>query len=200
MKKIISLLCVLLVVTCLSLSMTACNNSKYTYWQVEARESGESRLVHVADLSYGSTNIDVTEVWINLSKFKAESTVITLTFFKSTSTKTTKECPVKASDVKSAKDGWVLLYLDSSVTCKSVTVEIVDTMQVNEICFVKSNGKLANVTFTKGGVKLGSSENLYAKNELEKLAETNPAYNEYPAFNIIDEQDKFPVEKIKTGK
>ena len=69
---------------------------------------------------------------------------------------------------------------------------------INEICFVKKDGKLATVTFSKGGVKASTSGKLYTKAELDALTEGHIAYNENPAYNIVDEQSKFPIEKIQT--
>ncbi len=200
MKKIIKLLCVTLSLLLLSFSATACDKEEYSYWQITAKQVGEVRLTHVAELSFGSSNIEITEVWANISGFKAQSTTITLIFTKTSSSKTTKECAVTSSQIKNSEDGWIQLYFGDAITCKSVTVEIVDTMKMNEMYFVKSDAKSATPTFTKGGVRASNSANLYTKAELEKLTESDMAYSENPSFNVIDEQDKFPVEKIQTVK
>ena len=202
MKKFFKLLCIALSVLTIAFCATACGDKvEYTYWQTEAKQAGDSRLVYVAELSFGSTNVDIAEVWVNVSNFKAKSSIITLKLAKTTTSVTTVECPITSETVKEAKDGWVQLVVDKNVTCKSVTIEVVDVMQINEIVFIKSDAKLAKLTFTKGGVKVGtSSANLYTESELKALAETNLAYSENPAFNVIDEQDKFPVEKIQTKK
>ena len=57
--------------------------------------------------------------------------------------------------------------------------------------------------FGQGGVKVsssGNSGNLYTKEQLDSISESDPAYNENPAYNIVDEQDRFPVSLIKTQK
>lgn len=200
MKKLVKLLCMTLTLVILFACTTACSDKvEYTYWQTEAKQAGEARMIYSAELSLGSSNVDITEIWVNLDDMKCDNTTITIELLKtSTSTPTTLQCPVKAKDVKDSEDGWVQLYFDKSVSCKIVIIEIVDAMKVNEIYFVKKDGKGATPTFTKGGVRVNSSANLYDKTGLETLAESNLAYSENPAFNIIDEQDKFPVEKIQT--
>lgn len=201
MKKIIKLLCIVLSVACLSFCVTSCSKDDYSYWQITAKQSGEARLVYACELSFGSSNIEVTEVWVNLSKFKAESTIITLLFAKtSTSIEATIECPITKSQVSESKDGWVQIYFGKAISCKIVTIEAVDTMRINEIYFVKSDGTSAKPTFNKGGVRVGSSGQLHSQSKLESLPETDLAYSEHPSFNVIDEQDKFPVEKIQTKK
>ena len=71
-------------------------------------------------------------------------------------------------------------------------------MSLNEIVFVGKNGKLLDVSFMEGGVRPNGSTsgNVYAENELKSIDKNDPAYSEYPAYNIIDEQDKFPTELI----
>lgn len=202
MKKFFKFMCVVLSVLTFAFCATACGDkAEFTYWQTEAKQAGDSRLVYVAELSFGSTNVDITEVWVNVSNFKAQSSIITLKLAKTSTSVTTLECPITSANVKEAKDGWIQLYFSKAVACKTVSVEVVDVMSVNEIVFIKSDAKVANVTFTQGGVKVGSSSaNLYNKAELDALAENNLAYSKNPAYNVIDEQDKFPVEKIQTKK
>ena len=205
MKKIIKLLCITICLVCLALNVTACNKQDYTYWQIEAQAAGEVKLAHVAELSFGSSNVEISEVWFNVSKLKPNETDIVLVFAKTSTSTTRVECHVTASQIRSAKNGWIKLALKNlegndlaPISCKTVTIEIVDTMRVNEVYFKKSNGESAKPTFTKGGVRpfgTESSKNLYTKDELSKLPETNLAYSENPAFNIIDEQDKFPVQE-----
>ena len=199
MKKILRTICILVSLLCVVFSAVACGEkNEFTGWQTQAKQSGDSRLVYVAELSLGSTNVDVAEIWVNVSNLKVKSTIITLKLAKSTSSVKTLECPVAKSAIKESKDGWIQLYFDSAVTCKTVTVEVVDEMMINEICFVKKDGKLATVTFSKGGVKASTSGKLYTKAELDALTEGHIAYNENPAYNIVDEQSKFPIEKIQT--
>ena len=208
MKKLIKLLCALISVLMLTVGFTACDNGgDYTYWQTyayEANDASKAKLAYVSELSFGSSAVDVTEVWVNISKMKDENANITLLFASSTTSSKTIECPVYASKVKQSKDGWIQLYYDElcSVSAKGVSIEIVNEMRINEIVFIKEGGSVISATFSQGGVKIvdSNSANLYSKSELEALPETNPAYNVNPAFNVIDEQDKFPVEKIQTKK
>jgi hypothetical protein len=208
MKKLIKLLCALLSVLMLTVGFTACNDDgDYTYWQTyayEANDSSKAKLAYVSELSFGSLALNVTEVWVNVSKMKDKNATITLLFASSTTSSKTVECPIYASDVKKSKDGWVQIFFNelASVSAKGVSIEIVNEMRINEIVFIKEGGTVISATFTQGGVKIvdSSSANLYSKTELEALPETNLAYNENPAFNVIDEQSKFPVEKIQTKK
>ena len=202
MKKLSKLLSILLAVFLLSLSVVACDKGEeYTYWQTEAKASGETRLIYVAELSFGSSNVDIAEIWINVSDFKAKDSTITINLSKSsTSTPETLNCSLNATDVKEAEDGWIQIYMGASKSCKIATIEVVDAMKINEICFIKKDGKLANVTFTQGGVKVKGSAKLYNKADHATLTEDDYVYNEDGnySFNIIDEQDKFPIEKIET--
>ena len=216
MKKTVKLLCVLLSTLMLAFSFVACGDAvEYSYWQTYTKKAGESKLAYVSELSFGSSAVDVTEVWVNVSGLKEETANIHLLFAKSTTSTTPIDCPIYASKIKESKDGWIQIYYfadalnnDSSsgtaayVSAKGVSIEIVSEMQINEIVFIKADGTLIVPTFTQGGVKIldSNSANLYTKSELEKLAENNLAYNENPAYNVIDEQDKFPVEKIQTKK
>ena len=208
MKKFIKLLCALLSVLVLSAGFTACDNGEdYTYWQTyayEANDSSKAKLAYVSELSFGKKMKNKHLNYVNISKMKDENANITLLFASSSTSSKTKECPVYASKVKESKDGWIQLYYDElgSVSAKGVSIEIVNEMRINEIVFIKDDGSVIKSTFTQGGVKIvdSNSANLYSKSELEALAETNPAYNANPAFNVIDEQSKFPVEKIQTKK
>ena len=202
MKKIVKLLCIVLSLLTIACCSVACGEKEeYSYWQTQAKQAGESRMVYTAELSFGTSNINLVECWINISNFKAQSTNITVRLSTSTTaTPKTIQKSVTSQQVKDSEDGWVKLDFGSEVSCKIAVIEIVDEMRVNEIVFVKADGKLATITFTKGGVKAGSSANLYTKAELEALVEGNLAYSEHYAFNIIDEQDKFPLSKIQISK
>ena len=92
--------------------------------------------------------------------------------------------------------------VNAVVSAKGVSIEIVDEMRINEIVFINEEGKVIAATFTQGGVKMVglNSVELYDKAGLEGLKEGAWAYNENPSFNVIDEQSKFPVEKIQTKK
>ena len=77
MKKLIKLLCALISVLMLTVGFTACDNGgDYTYWQTyayEANDASKAKLAYVSELSFGSSAVDVTEVWVNISKMKSET-------------------------------------------------------------------------------------------------------------------------------
>ncbi len=205
MKKIVKLVCVLLSTLMLAFNFIACDDGvEYTYWQTYTKQAGDAKLAYVSELSFGSSAINVTEVWVNVSDLKAETGSITLLFAKSTTSTNTVDCPIYASKIKDSEDGWIQIYYDvlAPISAKGVSIEIVSEMRINEIVFIKEDGTRINPTFTQGGVKIldSNSANLYTKSELEKLQENDLAYNENPAYNVIDEQDKFPAEKIQTKK
>lgn len=76
-------------------------------------------------------------------------------------------------------------------------------MSLNEIIFIGTDGKVLEASFMEGGVRPSgttSSGNIYEEEKLRSLTPLDPSYSEYPAYNIVDEQDKFPEELIITGK
>ena len=211
LTKIFALICALI---CLSVSAVACSNEKYTYWQTERKVAGETTLKYTAEITFGSSTVKVSEIWINLSNVdfdpKLKTTVISLELVKSSSSSDKSEnidYTLTSDELKKSKDGWIRIYFAtedeeddaSPISCNSALLKIVDKMHVNEICFINNNGKLISVNFSKAGVVAGKSSNLYSKDELEALTEgyvydKNGNY----AFNLVDEQDKFPLEYIKT--
>ncbi len=207
MKKLTKIFAILCAIICLSLTFTACSKEEYTYWQTDRKAAGSTLLEYTAEISFGSSNIKVTEIWINLSNVdfnpSSKETTISVKLLKSssTATPTVLPCKVSADDLKNSKDGWVQIYFsETAVEAKTVTISVVDKMRVNEVCFVKENGMLATLTFSKAGVMAGSLGKLYTQSELEALADSEYAYdkNGNYAFNLIDEQEKFPLEYIQT--
>ncbi|MBQ7408807.1 MAG: hypothetical protein IJW13_06020 [Clostridia bacterium] len=198
MKKIFKAICLLLTAV-LMLACSACNKVEYTYWQITGQEAGESRLTYVCELSFGSSAIEIKEVWINVSDLKSDGTTVNMVFKKSSTTSETLNAPLTMKEVKNSKTGWFKIFEASegeAFEATSVTISVIDTMQFNEVYFVKADGKAATPSFTQGGVKIsGNSSNIYNKDELDNLAPGNLAYNENPAYNIIDEQDKFTSEQ-----
>lgn len=206
MKKLTKILALLCSVICLAFCFSACAKEEYTYWQTYKKQTGETVLQYTSELSFGSSNVKIKEIWINLSKVNFDPALnqanisIELTK-KSSSTPVYLDCKVTKEQVKKSKDGWVQLYFnaDSYVECNTAKIVIVDEMRVNEICFIKSDAKLATLTFSKAGVSAGNSHQSFAREDLVALT-SGYAYNEggHYAFNIIDEQDKFPLEYIQT--
>ena len=207
MKKLTKIFAVFCAIICLSLAFTGCSKEEYSYWQTERQIAGENTLEYTAELSFGSSNIKVKEIWVNLSKVEfnpsSKQTTIEIELLKSGTNQTPSilTCNVTEEELKNSKDGWVQLYLnDEGIDCKQATVIVVDKMHVNEICFIKADATLSATTFSKAGVKAGNQGKLYTHEELEGLSENEPAYdaNGNYAFNLVDEQDKFPLEYIQT--
>lgn len=202
MKKLfIKLFALILSLSCV-LSLTACGES-YTYWQTSGKQSDDLRLVYVSEISLGTSTVELTEIWVNVSKLKPASTTLTLVLSNSSTSLKTINYDLTSEEVRKAKDGWVNVYFDEVVKCNKVSVQAVDEMRINEVVCIKSDATVIEASFSQGGVKIsgtGKSENIYNKEELEALTESDPAYSENPAFNIVDEQDKFPTELIKTNK
>ena len=202
MKKVISLLTTLLLVFSMTLAFAGCGNkTEYSYWEIKAKQAADSRLTFVSELSFGSSYVQIGEVWVNVSDIAGNGADITLQFYRSSTLKKTFTYRITSDELKKSEDGWINAYFDTDIECNKVVVSVIDSMKFNEICFINSDAKLATVTFTQGGVKSSTSDksaNIYDRATLDKLDEKDIAYNEYPAYNIIDEQDKFPLEYIKT--
>ena len=202
MKKLLIAFLTLILSFSATFALTACGED-YTYWQISGKQSDDIRLVYVSQLSLGTSTVELTEIWVNVSKLKPATTTLTFVLSNSSTTVKTVNYELTSTALKDAKDGWINVYFGEVVKCSKVTVSAVDEMRINEVVFVKSDATLIVPTFTEGGVKIsgsGKSENIYDREKLESLTESDPAYNENPAFNIIDEQDKFPTEYIKTTK
>lgn len=205
MKKVLGIICAIVLSLTASISLCACGGEKYTYWQISGRESNEVRLVYVSELSLSASSTGVTEVWVNISNLKPAATVLTVIFENSSSTVKTLNVDVTADMIKKAKSdkGWINLYFGEEIKCTKATVQAIDQMRINEIVFIKSDATLLTPLFGQGGVKVsssGNSGNLYTKDQLDSISESDPAYNENPAYNIVDEQNKFPTSLIKTKK
>ena len=205
MKKVLGIICAIVLCVTACISLCGCGEEKYTYWQISGRESNEVRLVYVSELSLSASSTGVTEVWVNISNLKPNSTVLTVVFANSSSTVKTLNLDVTADMIKKAKadEGWINLYFGEEIKCTKATVQAIDQMRINEIVFIKSDATMLTPLFGQGGVKVsssGNSGNLYTKEQLDSISESDPAYNENPAYNIVDEQDRFPVSLIKTQK
>lgn len=203
MKKIISLvMTVVLAVACLS--FVGCNKTTYSYWQTQGgKDDQENLMYNVAELTFSS--VKVSQVWINVSDLKPEETVIGIELGTSTSTTTTEKISARVTrtDISKSgeKKGWInVMDKTTKRACTRVTVLVTDSLKFNEICLINEKGEQISLQFSKGGVRMDASENIYNKSELEKLAKDNIAYSQYPSYNIADEQDKFPMEYAKELK
>ena len=202
MKKIISLvMAAVLAVACLS--FVGCNKTDYSYWQTQGgKDDQENHMYNVAELTFSS--VKVSQVWINVSDLKPEETVIEIDLNSSaTSTVTAEKFTVTRKDISKSgeKQGWInVMNKTTARNCSRVTVLVSDTLKFNEICLIDEKGEQIKLDFSKGGVKMDASENIYTKTELENLAKDNLAYSEHPSYNIIDEQDKFPMEYVEELK
>lgn len=202
MKKVISLLITLLLAFGMTFAFAGCGNkTEYSYWEIKAKQAADSRLTFVSELSFGSSYVEIGEVWLNVSDISGNGVDVTLQFYKSSTLKKTWTYRISSDALKKSESGWLNAYFDTAIECTKVVVSVIDSMKFNEICFINSDAKLASLTFTQGGVKSSTSDksaNIYDRATLDKLDENDIAYNKYPAYNIIDEQDKFPLEYIKT--
>lgn len=202
MKKLISiLLTVFLAVACFS--FVGCGGSKYVYWQTEGRkDADENLLLNVSELSFSS--VKVSQVWVNISDLKPEETTVQLDLYGTSSTAVKKiSAKITKSDISNSgkKQGWINVLSEvTAKNCSRIVIQVSDTLKFNEIVLVNEDGMLIDLSFSKGGVKMDSSENIYTEEELKKLDKSDMAYSENPAFNIIGEQDKFPVEYIEEYK
>ncbi len=202
MKKLISILLTVVVAVC-CLSFAACGGTKFTYWQTEGKESADgTRLSYVANLSFDSTK--VTQIWINVSDLKPDKTTIAIDLKSSSSStnlaKSFKPDITKSmiSESKKNTEGWINIYDgDETSSCGYLTITVTDELKFNEIVLFAKDNKQIKLTFSEGGVKAGSSsESIFNKDKLDSLVEGDLAYNEYPAYNIVDEQDSFPTELL----
>ena len=210
MKKLTKIFALICAIICLASVTTACSKEDYTYWQTDRKVAGETVLAYTAEISFGSSNVKVNEIWINVSNIDfdpaSKQVPVTIELKKKTSSTSNAEVldrTITSEQLKKAKDGWIQIYITEDgkapIECNVATLKIVNKMRVNEICFINSNGKLINTTFTKAGVVAGNSSNLYTKEQLENLT-AGYVYDEKGnyAFNLIDEQGKFPLEYIQT--
>lgn len=201
MKKIISIICTIMLALTLTFAFTGCNKTEYSYWEIKAKSAGDSRLTFVSEILIGTSSEKVGEVWVNIADIPSSGATITLKFYNSSSLKKTLSYVVSSEILKKSKDGWLNAYYDTAIECTKVEVSVIESMKFNEIVFVKEDGKLVTPIFTQGGVKSSVSDksaNIYGRDALDKLSPSDPAYSEHPSYNIVDEQDKFPLEYIKT--
>ena len=205
MKRFLSVLFAIVISVSAMFCLTACGE-KYSYWQIVAMDDGAdlstARLVSVSELSFGNSYVEITEIWVNVSDLRLNNATVSFVLSNASSTTVTHSYELTAEAIKQSKDGWINMYYGEAKKATKASVEVFEEMRINEVVFIKADGSIAEVTFSRGGVKAssGKSEAIYDKAGLDALTEGAYAYNENPCYNIVDEQDKFPVEYIKTKK
>lgn len=199
MKKLFKKLFALILTSALCFSFAACGDNGLNGWKTVAKSaSGDGvKLEYVAVLEFSGI-LDVREVWFNASGLKGDASINVTLMNYGTKVKSIENFAVTSATLKASKKGWINLVKSVSYSCNKVVITTCDTISLNEIVFVGDDAKLIEVTFSEGGVRPSGSEkgNVYSESELKALTEKNPAYSEYPAYNLIDEQDKFPTELI----
>lgn len=203
MKKLLSIILTVVVAVC-CFSFAACGSTEFTYWQTEGKEDADgTRLSYVATLSFDSSK--VAQIWINVSDLKPDETTLSIEL-KSTATSSSTVKSINfdvtksmISENKKDSDGWMRVYNgDETSSCKILNITVKDELRFNEIVLFNGSGEQIKLSFSEGGVKAGSaSELVFNQEQLDALVEGNLAYNEHPAYNIVDEQDSFPSEFLK---
>lgn len=190
MKK---LLRSLLFLTCFIMLVTATGCSpKYSYWQITKREAntdteGEVDVV-INTLQVTLSSSDIAQIWLNISGVKEDSITVGYSF-GSTGKVTDK---IVTKDFLTNSKGWYAIDVSSSY--KVLKLTFVDTMRVNEIYFVKKDGKLLEFDFDSyfyRPSKSTSAKNTYTEAQLKKLGEP------HSALCAFDEQDDFDFETAK---
>lgn len=204
MKKMIGKVCSLMLVLTIIFAFSACGGEDYSYWQITARENDGARLISVAEMSFSSSSKDITEVWLNVSDLKCSETSVDVYLYKTSSTVGKKISYTLSQDqIKKASKGWLNIYFGDAITTTKVVVNARDTMRINELVVFSKDGEIAPLSLSQGGIKVSNSDinaNMYTEEELKNLDKNNQAYSEYPAFNICDEPEKFPIDLRKTPK
>lgn len=216
MKKFFSAFVAAMLIACCALPLAGCAN-KWSGWKTVSKKSGEARLEYVCELKLADSSTEVVEAWINVSVENDCQVTVDMKNYSTSKKKVTLN--LTKSDVKKAKDGWILIASDFSEKCTRAVISTYDTLTVNEIVFItavdrKENDKVVKdeqgivirdakmlaPSFERGGVQVseGKGESFYSsKEELAALSKSDPAYTEFPAYNVIDEQIKFPKELIR---
>lgn len=217
MKKFFSAVIAAMLIACCALPLAGCAN-KWSGWKTVSKKSGDARLEYVCELKLADSSTEVVEAWINVSVENDCQVTVDMKNYSTSKKKVTLN--LTKSDVKKAKDGWILIASDFSEKCTRAVISTYDTLTVNEIVFFTTENKkdasgndvkdeqgnvikiakMLTPSFERGGVQVseGKGESFYSsKEELAALSKSDPAYTEFPAYNVIDEQGKFPTELIK---
>ncbi len=199
MKRLTSLIIIAILSVICCFSFAGCNKSEYTYWQTNGEEASDgSRLTYVSELKFSSSK--VSQVWINVDSIKPDQTTIVVELKISTATNKKINKSLTKNDVKNAKknDGWINIYSgDPITTSNKAIVMVTDELRFNEIYIVNDKNESVKPEFSGGGVKVGtSSENIWTKEQIDNMKKGDFGYNANPAYNIVDEQDKFPTDLL----
>lgn len=205
MKKLLKKLLAGITTVALCVTLASCGGNELNGWKTVQKSASDGVLLeYMAKVQFSSATTTVSEIWCNVSDISGEvSFTVTLTSYDSTSNQKEITTKVNAATLKQSQDGWVnVLKSSSSGNYNRAIITTCDTMSLNEIIFIGTDGKVLEASFMEGGVRPSgtTSGNIYEEEELRSLTQLNPAYSEYPAYNIVDEQDKFPEELIITGK
>ncbi len=201
MKNLFKKLIASAMVATLCISLVSCGDNGLNGWKTVAKESDDGvALEYVAKVDTSATKT-VCEVWCNVSGISGETSfAVDLLDYNSKSKHKIIET-VNSAKLKESQDGWINLYTGSGYDCHYALITTCDTISINEIVLIGKDGKLLDLTFVEGGVRPEGAEkggNVYSQEKLDALTPLDPAYSEHPAYRLIDEQDKFPVELIKT--
>lgn len=184
MKKILSCL---LVICCMFsiLSLSACDNSKYSYWQVtKLVATDDSNDVMTQYVEVSLDNNTIKEFWINISNLSTQETTIGYVFGASSSL---KKVTIQRGFLN-VSDGWYKVA--ASGTSKTFKITFTDTMRVNEIVFVDKEDKVMKFDFVEYVIRpsfTSSQHQTTTREELEAAGEKNSP------LCAFDEQDKFDL-------
>jgi len=205
MKRFTSVLIIVLSVFVACATFTACGNKSdlTTYWQTESKQAGSGenvvRLEYVAELTFSKTRISA--IWINVSDMEADqSSIIVNLYNTSKNSQGEFRLDLTKNTIRSSSDkkGWIKFDGKCEKDCTKAVITVKDKLRIHEIYLVNDKDEQVKIQLSKGGVKGGSaSEMLYSEEELKKLDKSNIAFSEHPAYNIVDEQDKIPVDLLK---
>lgn len=197
-----------LLTVCCVLPLSGC--ASLSGWKTVKMQSDGVNLEHRCELELASSPEEIVETWINVTVQNDCRVTVDMQYYSTSKNK--KTLSLTKSEVSKAKNGWILVSEGvkkddgSYEKCNKAVISTYDTLTINEIVFVgkdsDGNAKLLKPTFTRGGVcaAAGKGESYYTSKEtLEALGKNSPAWTEFPAYNVIDEQDKFPLELIKYG-
>ncbi len=205
MKKLLKKLLAGITTAALCVTLASCGGNELNGWKTVQKSASDGVLLeYMAKVQFSSATTSVSEIWCNVSDISGEvSFTVTLTSYDSTSNQKEITTKVNSATLKQSQDGWINVLKSSSGNYNRAIITTCDTMSLNEIIFIGSDGKILEASFMEGGVRPSgttSSGNIYDADKLASLSQFDPAYSEYPAYNIVDEQGKFPEELIITGK
>ena len=138
MKKFFSAVIAAMLIACCALPLAGCAN-KWSGWKTVSKKSGEARLEYVCELKLADSSTEVVEAWINVSVENDCQVTVDMKNYSTSKKKVTLN--LTKSDVKKAKDGWILIASDFSEKCTRAVISTYDTLTVNEIVFFTTENK-----------------------------------------------------------